>query len=328
MEFLRSVKNELSLVEAEIVAAIPKKPKEVYGMLPSFIKKGGKRIRPALVLLCCAAVGGNKRDAIKYAALVEMFHNFTLIHDDIADSSLIRRGSPTLHVQYGIPIALNSGDALYTLLWSELSSLRIDDSMRAEIMRCCTTSFKRVVEGQGIELNWYRENRFDISEREYFEMVKRKTAALMGLSCELGALAGKADKRVRHALYSFGEKIGTAFQVHDDILNIIGEFKHYKKEIGDDITEGKRTLMVINTMAYATEKEKALLKRILSAKSKKRNDIAHVISLFKKYGSIEHAAKKAMLLAQQAKDYLAVLPDREEKHALLKLADFVVSRKG
>ena len=123
MEFFNIAKDELKLVEQDVLASIPKDPHVVYGMLPEFFLRGGKRIRPTLVIVSAMATGGNIKAAIPLASAVEIFHNFTLIHDDIEDSSEIRRGEPTLNQEYGIPIALNSGDALYTLLWGKLASM-------------------------------------------------------------------------------------------------------------------------------------------------------------------------------------------------------------
>jgi len=307
---------------------IPEEPKEVYGMLPPFIKRGGKRIRPMLVLLCCGAVGGKRKEALEPATLIEVFHNFTLVHDDICDDSKMRRGKPTLNVEYGTPIALNSGDALYTILWEGLASLDFPPKEKEQIQKMCTRAFRKVVEGQGIELNWYKEKKFEVSEKEYLTMIGGKTAALMGLSCEVGAFVGGADEKTRNALKEYGEKIGLAFQIHDDLLNVVGDFDKYKKEIGGDITEGKRTLMVIHTLEKADNDEKKKLTEILDSNSSKKEDIDYVISLFKKYKATDYAAKKAENMVLESVSALDVLTDSEEKKALLSLSDFIIKREG
>jgi geranylgeranyl diphosphate synthase type I len=326
VNFYEPVKKELPLVEKEIEKLIPKEPKEVYGMLLPFIQRGGKRIRPILLLLCCGATGGDKLKAIRHAALIEIFHSFTLIHDDICDNSLVRRGHPTINVEYGVPIAVNSGDALYTLLWKWLSWTEMPYDKSVEIMRLCADAFLKVVEGQGIELGWYKKERFNIEEDEYFRMVEGKTATLMELSCELGAIISDSPEDIRKALKSFGKNLGLAFQIRDDILNLVGKFDEYKKEIGGDITEGKRTLMVAYTLKTATKKDSAELIKILSKKTKKKTEINRAIDILKKYGSIEYANKKADELTEAAKKMLDVLEDSPEKRALLELADFVTRR--
>jgi len=327
MNFYDFIKPDIDKVESRIEELIPKEPEEVYGILPSFIRRGGKRIRPMLVLLCCSAVGGRKEDGIEPAALIEVFHNFTLIHDDICDDSKMRRGEPTLNVEYGVPISLNAGDALYTILWEGLASLKINGKT-TEIQKMFSKAFRKVVEGQGIELNWYREKRFDLTEEEYFKMIGGKTAALMGLSCETGAFIGEGDQQTRESLRNFGEKIGLAFQIHDDLLNITGDFDKYKKEIGGDITEGKRTLMVLDTLKKAEEDEREKLTGILNSNSSKKEDIDFAVSLLKRYGSVDYAREKAEELVNDAVSSLEVLKDSEEKKALLSLSEYIVRREG
>ncbi|MFN7990633.1 MAG: polyprenyl synthetase family protein [Candidatus Micrarchaeia archaeon] len=301
--------------------------KRVYGMLVPFIRRGGKRIRPALCLLSCGSCGGDRRSAVEPAAIIELFHNFTLIHDDIEDNSLYRRGEPTLHVSHGIPIALNSGDALYTLLWKKLVGLRLTPSRLIRLQKLYTESFKRVVDGQGVELSWIRSGRFDVSEKEYTDMINGKTSALIGLSCEAGAILAGAGKKQSAALRRYGESIGAAFQIQDDVLNVTGDFEKYKKEIGGDITEGKRTLMVVHCLSKAPAGEKKALTDILSRHTADKADIATAIELLKKHGSVDYARRRALDLVSAAKSELGSLPPSDDKRSLILLADYVVSRE-
>ncbi|MDD5172284.1 MAG: polyprenyl synthetase family protein [Candidatus ainarchaeum sp.] len=327
MELHPRVKSSLSEIERMMEEDLSKEDPSVYGMLAPFLKRGGKRIRPALCLLSCGAVGGKYEDALKPAAIIELFHNFTLIHDDIEDDSRFRRGEPTLHVSYGIPIALNSGDALYTLLWNKLVSLDIKPSGLVKLEQLYAASFKRVAEGQGLELAWIKQGRFDVSEEEYVKMIDGKTSALIGLSCEAGGMLGGAGKRARSALRDYGEKIGAAFQIQDDVLNITGDFEKYKKEIGGDISEGKRTLMVVHCLAKADEKDKQRLISILSSHSKEKADIDEAIAILKKHGSIDYARKKAEKLVKDAKKRIGSLKEGDDKANLLAIADYVVNRE-
>lgn len=332
MLFHNLVKEELGLLENEIEMLIPSGPEEVYGMLVPYIKRGGKRIRPILSFLCCRIAGGKSQNIIRPAAIIELFHNFTLIHDDIEDNSEVRRGEPTLHKIYGIPIALNSGDAFYTAIWQAIveldaSRLGLKDSDGMNLSRMYASAFRNVVEGQGIELSWYNKGRFDISEKEYIEMVSGKTAALLGLSCELGAYLGGAGKEERKTFMSVGKHLGLSFQIRDDVLNITGEFERYKKEIGGDVSEGKRTLLVAHALKHANDGERAVIRRVLSSHSKDKADITEVIDIFRTTGAIDYANKKAAEFRTNAMAAIDDLRDCNEKDALVEVAEYMLSRK-
>lgn len=300
--------------------------KNVYGLLIPFLRRGGKRIRPVLSLLSCGAVGGDYGQAVEPAAIIEMFHNFTLIHDDIEDDSQFRRGEPALHVTYGVPVALNSGDALYTLLWRGLLGLKFRPARLVALQKLYADAFKQVVDGQGTELAWIRSGRFDVTEKEYLDMIGGKTAALMGLSCEVGAFLGGGGKREQLALRDYGRNIGTAFQIQDDVLNVTGDFEKYQKEIGGDISEGKRTLMVLHCMARADGHERKRLMGVLASHSRKKEDLADAIGLLQKHGSVEYARTAAGAMVLKARKSISRLPDTGDKAALLALADYVIKR--
>lgn len=327
MDFPPHVKPYLEQVERQMEDDLGKEDARVYGLLAPFVKRGGKRIRPALMLLSCSAAGGDCRAAVGPAAIIELFHNFTLIHDDIEDDSQFRRGVPALHVTHGVAMALNSGDALYTLIWRNLLSLGMPASKRVKLGLLCAESFKRVVDGQGIEISWIKANRFDVSEEEYLQMAGGKTSALIGLACEAGAMLGGAGKRAMRKMRSYGEKLGAAFQIQDDVLNVSGEFEKYKKEIGGDITEGKRTLIVVHCLSRASAEDRGRLTSILVSHSREKADIEAAISLFTKYGSIEYARQRALGLVEAAKRELASLGDSESKQALVSMADYAVRRE-
>ncbi len=327
MELYAHIKPQLAEVESAMEAELSKQDARVYGLLVPFIKRGGKRIRPALALLACGATGGDRKNVLLPASIIELFHNFTLIHDDIEDDSQFRRGEPTLHVTYGISIALNSGDALYTYLWNRLLDVDISPSKLLKLQRLYAETFKRVVDGQGIELSWIKNNRFDVSEAEYLQMIDGKTSALIGLSCEAGAVMANAKSKYRKALRNYGEKIGAAFQIQDDILNLTGEFEKYQKEIGGDISEGKRTLMVVHCLAHAHQEDKKRLEALLSSHTKKSDEIHEAIALLKKYGSIDYARSRAQKLVDTARKSIKTLPESEDKTALLTVAEYVLNRQ-
>ena len=327
MFFYDLVKKDLATLEEELVAYIPREPKEVYSFLVPYIKRGGKRIRPLLFFISCNQFGGLGSSYIKHASLIELFHNFTLIHDDIEDNSELRRGKPALHKEVGLPIALNSGDALYTVLWQEILLLQHAGKSSEKISHMYISAFRKVVEGQGIELNWHAKNIFAISESEYIDMIAGKTSALLSLSCELGGYLGGASAAEQEILKNIGYYIGLAFQIQDDILNVTGTVEKYKKEIGGDISEGKRTLMIVYALTHGSEKEQKIILRVLSSHSKNQDDIASVISILTSTGALTYAQTKANLFKTKAIEHISLLKDSKEKKALLEIAYYAVSRE-
>jgi len=323
MGFAEEFSKEVEDIENEMRKIIPRKPPEVYGILEEFIARGGKRVRPVLTLVFTKAYGGSYREALRPAALIETFHNFTLIHDDIEDNSSLRRGKPTLHRMHGVAIALNSGDALYTAVWNEILKLKNE-----EVKRVLGEAFRKVVEGQGKELYWERHKIFDVGEKEYIRMAGGKTGALIGAACEIGAIIAKKGKREREAARFFGESVGLAFQIQDDILNLTGKMEEYKKKIGDDITEGKRTLMVIKALEKAEPKDKRRLVEILSSHTEDEMEINEAIGIIKKYGGIEYARKKAEELVNKGISKLDVsMIESREKRRILDIARYFTTRK-
>lgn len=320
------VKSRAETIEQAIYSSIPAEPKEVYGMLGEFIARGGKRVRPMLVLASAYACGGREEDALPFAVGIELFHNFTLIHDDIEDASPMRRGKPTLHMEYGIPIAINCGDALYNVVWSSMLA-KLDAKKLKEGGAIMIDAFRRVAEGQGIELNWYRERRFEVSEREYLKMASGKTAALIGASCELGAYSAGAPAEEKKALREFGENIGLAFQIKDDVLNLTADPAKYRKKIGEDIDEGKRSLIILHLIANSPENARKKIVAILNKGKKSQKDIEEAITLAKEYGSIKYASDYAEKLVREAKASLRALKTAEGRELMESFADYIILRE-
>jgi geranylgeranyl diphosphate synthase type I len=222
-------------------------------------------------------------------------------------------------------MALNSGDALYTLIWEQIANLPMEPKRLFEFQKIYVRAFKKVVEGQGIEISWIHKDSYDVGEKDYLQMIGGKTAALMGLSCEAGAFVAGGEHQ--KALRDYGEKIGIAFQIHDDILNVVGDFDKYKKEIGGDISEGKRTLMVVHCLENASEDEKNTLKSIISKHTTEQDEINQAIGILKDAGSIDYAKNYSAKLVDDAKELLAPLPESEDRESLIKIADYVVRRE-
>ena len=329
MDIMEYIASRGSEVDREIEKVIPKnkEPQAVYGVIWDLLERGGKRFRPVMCMLSCEAVGGDSKKLLPIAASIEMFHNFTLSHDDIEDDSEMRRGKPCLHKIYGIPLAVNAGDGLFAMVWETSLMLEMSPKKIFESQKILSDTFRRVLEGQGIEIEWYRKNTFDVTEEDYLNMVAGKTGALIAASCEVGAFLGGGKKRQRRILREFGNAVGIAFQIQDDILNIVGKEEKYGKEIGGDISEGKRTLLVIHALSKASLEEKKKLISILSERTKDQSKVKEAIELLKKHNSPEYARKRAEGIVKKAKKGLEKLPQTEAREKLLQLADFFINRE-
>ena len=301
-----------------------KEPAAVYSLLSEFLLVEGKGIRPALCLLSCEAVSGNVENALKAATAIEMFHNFTLIHDDIEDGSEMRRGKPCMHIKYGVPLALNAGDGLFMMVWRE--ALSIQSSRREEAQRLLLFAFTEVLEGQALELGWYKDDTWGISEKEYLRMVGGKTGELIGVSCGVGAVLGGADEKTCKALTRFGTGIGVSFQIIDDVLNIIGDEKKYKKEIGGDIREGKRTLITMWALRMLTGPKRARLETLLKKKDKSKEDVDSVLLLLRESGAPKKALDYAKKMVDSSLSELECLPEGEARRLLTQLAVYITKR--
>ena len=331
MDLMDEISSYGSLVEKELARYIKDdlEPKELYEPIHDLFSRGGKRIRPVMCLLACDAVGGKLEDALKTGVAIEMIHNFTLVHDDIVDKSELRRGKPCLHHIYGLGNAINSGDGLFSMAYEVMAdNLEIFDYERFDkVFRIFTKAVTEVCEGQALDISWAKKKRWDITKENYFQMLRRKTGALISCSCQCGAAIGNASTEQLKALESFGIDTGMAFQIHDDVLNLRGNVGDYGKEIGGDINEGKRTLIVIDTLEKCTPEEKAYLIKILDNEKNDKNEIKKILEIINKYDSIERAIRKSKEIVKDAKKELDVLPDSKSKDILLALADYFVERK-
>jgi len=313
-------------VEAELEKYLPRtgEPSEFYNSIWELLDRGGKRFRPVLVFLAAEAVGGDKKAAIGAAAAVELLHNMTLIHDDIEDKSELRRGKPCLHKIYGIPSAINAGDAMLIKVFEIANSSRIPVERCHKLVTCIARRAFEITWGQAYEFNLWKRN--DFSEEDVVRLLRSKTGALTGLATEAGAIAGGGRDDEITAMGNFGETIGVAFQIIDDVLNLVGEEKEYGKEIGGDIREGKKTIMVAHLLKCATAADKERFLRILGKKSINRIEIKKAINLYRKYGSIDYAKSRSEFYLREAISELSYISASESRDNLELIAKFLVSR--
>ena len=277
----------------------------LYKMMRDYPERPAKGIRPFICVTSCKAFGGKEDDALLTAACIELFQNWILIHDDIEDASEMRRGQPVLHRKYNESLALNTGDALHARMWGYLlrngNSIGVDRTYK--ILQEFSTMVNQTTEGQHMELVWVMDGRWDLDEKDYLEMVTKKTAWYTVTSpSRLGAIIAKTPESEMRKLLEFGWKLGVGFQIQDDALNLIGDERKYGKESSDDILEGKRTLMLLRVLKLATRGEREILVRIMKKKRKEKTseNVDYVLSLMRKYKTIEYAQREANRFVDEA----------------------------
>lgn len=299
----------------------------LYAPLAKYSANGGKRTRPVVCFLGCMAVGGSAELASSAAASVEHFHTAALIHDDIADEGELRRGEPCLHLTMGLGLAINAGDlALSQVTGTVLQDDRLDDATKVRVLGELVRMTTRTIEGQALDIGWARDARWDISEDDYLVMASHKTAyysVAVPLAC--GAIIGGGTDEQVEALRSFGMATGLAFQLQDDLLNLVGDKESVAKDFRCDITEGKRTLMVVHALANPQVSEE--LRGILSAHTTDPELLARAVELMEQAGSIAHARELSLKLVREAKEALAPVElAQPAKDLLFSMADFFIER--
>jgi geranylgeranyl diphosphate synthase type II len=219
-------------------------PKSLFDPITYILSLGGKRIRPVLTLLSCELLGGKLKDAIPTALAIELFHNFTLLHDDLMDKAAIRRGKATVHKKWNDNTAVLSGDAM--LIESYHLIARNKKKHLKELLHLFSKTATEICCGQQLDMEF--ESREDVSEEEYLEMIRLKTAVLLGCALKSGAIIANASEKDADLLYDFGINLGLAFQLKDDLLDVYGDSKKFGKNIGGDIVSNKKTFLLINAL--------------------------------------------------------------------------------
>lgn len=293
-----------------------------------FLDRGGKRWRPALLLLVAEALGAQKEDVLDFVALCELVHNGTLVIDDIEDQSELRRGKPCLHLVYDLDVAINAGNALYFLPLLALKQ-RKDDFPPETIIKAYELYSQEMINlhfGQGFDIWWHSGNK-EPNIDEYLQMCAYKTGTLARLSCKLSAiLAGATDYQIE-AIGRFAESVGVGFQIQDDILNFDSEEFAEGKGFGEDIHEGKRTLIVIHCLENASKDDADRLREILLLHTNEQTLIEEAVAIIHKTESIEFARQRAREIVGGAwSEMESALPESEAKKKLKAFADFLIER--
>jgi geranylgeranyl diphosphate synthase type II len=235
------------IYEAVNKLAFPEHPADLYEPIGYILALGGKRLRPALLLIACDLFGGDVESAIEPALAIEVFHNFTLMHDDIMDNAPLRRGKVTVHQKWNANVAILSGDAM--MVESNKLMMKVPDAILRQVLNVFNETATGVCEGQQIDMSF--EQQIDVSIDEYLTMIRLKTAVLLGGALKIGAIIGGAKLNDADLLYSFGVNLGIAFQLQDDILDVYGDPDKFGKQVGGDIISNKKTYLLIKAIELA-----------------------------------------------------------------------------
>ncbi|WP_455536372.1 polyprenyl synthetase family protein [Prevotella koreensis] len=318
-EILKSVNAYLANLKYE------RKPKGLYEPIEYVLSMGGKRVRPVLMLLSYNMYKDNPETILSSACALETYHNYTLLHDDLMDNAEIRRGHETVHKKWDANTAILSGDSMLVLAYERMA--QCPKEKLPEVLSLFTETALEIGEGQQYDMEF--ENRTDVKEAEYIEMIRLKTSVLLACAVKMGAILADASAEDAENLYKFGEQIGLAFQLQDDFLDVYGDPAVFGKAIGGDITSNKKTFMLINAFNHATTEQKAELSKWIAATDFDANEkIAAVTRIYNEIGIDRMAKKKIEFYFEESKRYLerVNLPE-ERKRELVSYTNDMMKRE-
>lgn len=301
----------------------------LYGPLARFNAGGGKRIRPVLALLGCEAVGGDPARALAAGCAIELFQSAALVHDDIADEGVLRRGEPCLHRTLGVGLAINVGDgALLQATDAILSDPALDDACRLRILHQLVDMERRTVEGQALDLGWVRDDRWDVTVDDYLVMARHKTAFYSAATpLQMGATCGGGTSEQVAALVGFGLEAGLAFQLADDLLNLVGDAQAQGKDFRSDITEGKRTMIVTRALDVLEGRDRDELIGLLRGHFSDQPRLERAVSIMRDCGAIGYVADFAEAAIGSAVGQLdSVNLEADARATLASMAHFFIER--
>jgi geranylgeranyl diphosphate synthase type II len=300
----------------------PKEPATLYDPAHYFLQLGGKRVRPVMVLMGTELFNDVTSDAWNVATAVELFHNFTLIHDDIMDKAPLRRGMQTVHEKFGESTALLAGDVMLVVAYDYLN--KISPLYLQRIIALFNQTAREVCEGQQLDMDFEKKDNVNFSD--YEQMISLKTSVLLAASLKMGAILGGALDRNQNLLYEFGRKLGLAFQVQDDYLDAFGDAVKFGKQVGGDVKANKKTFLLIHALETASPSQKESLQRLL--KTDEPSKVDEVLKIFKDCGVdawAEELKEKYLAEALMHLEDVAVLSVRKEP--LKELANFLINRQ-
>lgn len=319
--------EEVLSVVNEAIQSLPfnRQPTSLYEPVKYVLSIGGKRMRPVLMLLAYNLFKDNPQSILNQACALETYHNYTLLHDDLMDNASIRRGHQTVHCKWNANTAILSGDSMLVLAYQRMA--QCDKAHLAQVLGIFTETALQIGEGQQYDMDF--EHRNDVAEDEYIEMIRLKTSVLLACALKIGAVLAGASEEDAENLYKFGERIGLAFQLQDDYLDVYGDPKVFGKAIGGDIMSNKKTYMLINAFNRANAQQRAELERWVNAETFDREEkIAAVTKLYNEIGVDRLAQDKIAQYFGESRKYLdAVSVSDDRKVELAAYAQRMMKRK-
>lgn len=323
---MKTAEQLLQMVN-DFLATLPydRKPASLYEPVKYVLSMGGKRMRPVLMLLAYNLFKDDPEHILMQAVGLETYHNYTLLHDDLMDNADLRRGHTTVHRKWNANQAILSGDSMLVLAYERMA--QCPDDKLAEVMRVFTETALQIGEGQQYDIDF--EQRTDVTEDEYIEMIRLKTSVLLACALKIGAIMADASPADADNLYKFGEQIGLAFQLQDDYLDVYGDEKVFGKAIGGDITSNKKTYMLINAFIHANDDQRRQLTHWITAKEFDRKEkVKAVTELYNEIGIDRLAKEKIAYYFENSHKYLdAVSVDEARKQQLRDYASHLMVRK-
>lgn len=301
-----------------------KEPQGLYAPIAYALASGGKRLRMQLVLAGCRLVGGNEQDALPFAEAIEVFHNFTLLHDDVMDRADVRRGKPTVHIKWNDNTAILSGDQMLIEAYHLLED--VPQQYLPQLLRLFTKTATEICEGQQYDVDF--EQRDDVQISDYIEMIRLKTSVLLAAALQGGAIIGGATEAQQQALYNYGIHLGLAFQIQDDLLDCFGDPKTFGKAIGGDISCNKKTYLLLSALHRANPRQYSELERWIKQTEPSEEKIEAVKQLYIDTQAREVAEQAIQQHTQEALNCLKALPQNDETQRLEQMALSLAKRNN
>lgn len=316
----KDIRTDLDKVEQNLRLFADSPNKLISEISGYLFQKAGKRIRPALLMLCTKLLGYKGKEHILMSALVETIHTASLIHDDIIDNSKVRRGRESVHSRWGPNITVLLGDYLY------IKSLGLSlQSQHRQIINILTDISARMIEG---ELNeYYMSGNFDLEEKDYLDTINKKTASLFSASCRIGGILAQASEDKEQRLTDFGMTLGMCFQIIDDLLDFTGEEKTLGKPVLSDISEGRITLPLIYTLKSDGNVNRKHLTELLKAKPLEKKAREEILEIVKSNGALDYTYRKAEEFSLRSKEIISFFPESVHRRSLILLSDYILTRR-